>query len=129
MKLAVLLLVLVGGTHFAPDWIAIAYEQQDAAARAWFYMLRGIEGVGLFAILATLARSYAVFAVCLLGMFEEGMTTACRASKPIGEFLGYAPFSGLCGPEWYRVSLALLGVMSLGLAYELGRGKRGKARP
>lgn len=127
MRLAVLLLVLVGVTHFAPDWIAFSYEQPDAAARAWFYMLRGVEGVALFALVASLSKHCAVIAVCLLGMFEEGMTTACRASKPIGGALGYTPFSGLCGSEWYWLGLGLLGLVALGLAYELGRG-RGKTR-
>jgi hypothetical protein len=70
-----------------------------------------------------------VFAACLLGMFEEGMTTACRASKPIGGVLGYEPFSGLCGQEWYRLGLCLLGLVALGVAYELGRKVRGPQRP
>jgi len=70
-----------------------------------------------------------VFAACLLGMFEEGMTTACRASKPIGGVLGYEPFSGLCGPEWYRLGLGLLGLVALGLVYELGRIRSGSERP
>ena len=127
MRIAVLLLALIGVAHYAPDWIATAYEQQDAAARAWFYMLRGVEGVALFALVAALSKHIAVIAVCVLGMFEEGMTTACRASKPIGGFLGYEPFSGLCGKEWYWLGLGLLGLLALGLAYELGRG-RGKKR-
>lgn len=127
MRIAVLLLALIGMAHYAPDWIATAYEQQDAAARAWFYMLRGVEGVALFALVAALSKHIAVIAVCVLGMFEEGMTTACRASKPIGGFLGYEPFSGLCGKEWYWLGLCLLGLLALGLAYELGR-VRGKKR-
>lgn len=126
MSLAILLLALVGLTHFGPDWISLAYSQQDAAARAWFYMARGIEGVVLFAVIASGKRARAAIPACLLGMFEEGMTTACRASKPIGGVLGYAPFSGLCGDEWYRLGLGLLGLVALGLAYEIGRNRRGK---
>ncbi len=129
MRLAVALLVLVGVTHFGPSWIALSYEQQEAADRAWFYMLRGLEGVALFAVIACTYRYRAVIAVCLSGMFEEGMTTACRASKPIGGVLGYELFSGLCGREWYRLGLVLLGLVALGLAYEIGRKARGKTRP
>jgi len=128
MRLAVALLVTVGVVHFGYDWIALAYPDSGAAAKAWFYMLRGVEGVALFAIVAALARTRGVIAVSLLGMFEEGMTTACRASKPIGGVLGYEPFAGLCGPEWYRLGLGLLGLIALGLAYEIGRTRRGKAR-
>ena len=128
MRLAALLLVVVGATHFLPDLIAQAYAQQDAAARAWFYMLRGVEGTALFGIVAAVYRHRAVTAVCLLGMYEEGMTTACRASKPIGGVLGYVPFSGLCGSEWYRLGLGLLGLVALALAYETGRNTRGKTR-
>jgi hypothetical protein len=126
--IAIPLLLVVGVTHFGYDWIAKLYEQQDAAARAWFYMLRGVEGAALFGVIATLARSAAVFAVCLLGMFEESLTTACRASKPIGESLGYAPFAGLCGREWYFAGLIALGLVALAIVYDLGRG-RGSKRP
>lgn len=126
MKLAIALLALVGAVHFGYDWIALAYQDHGAAAKAWFYMARGLEGVALFAVVAALTRHRGVIAVCLLGMFEEGMTTACRASKPIGGVLGYEPFSGLCGPEWYRLGLGLLGLIALGLAYEIGRSRHGK---
>ena len=129
MRIAVLLLATVGVVHFGYDWIALLYPDASAAAKAWFYMLRGLEGVVLFAVLAYAFRHRAVIAVCLLGMFEEGMTTACRASKPIGGVLGYEPFAGLCGPEWYRLGLGLLGLIALGLAYEIGRNRRGQKRP
>lgn len=125
MKLACVLLLLVGVTHFGYEVIAMAYEQSEAAARAWFYILRGVEGAALFGIIGSLAKSRAVIAVCLLGMSEESLTAACRVSKPIGELPGYAPFSGLCGREWYFAGLIALGLVALGIAYDLGRG-RGK---
>ena len=125
MRLAVALLFLIGLVHFGYDWIAQAYEQQDAAAKAWYYMLRGVEGVALFGVVASKYRHRAVTAICLVGMFEEGLTTACRASKPIGGVLGYEPFAGLCGREWYAIGLVLLGLVALGFAYEIGRS-RGK---
>lgn len=124
-----MLLLTVCVVHFGYDWIAKAYPDPEAAAKAWFYMLRGLEGVILFALLAYAFRHRAVIALCLLGMFEEGMTTACRASKPISGVLGYEPFSGLCGPEWYRLGLCLLGLIALGMAYEYSRNRRGKKRP
>lgn len=125
MRLAVMLLLLVAITHFGYELIALGYEQRDAAARAWFYILRGVEGAALFGVIASLVRSRAVLAVCILGLSEESMTAACRASKPIGESLGYEPFAGLCGLEWYFAGLIALGLLALGIAYDLGRG-RGK---
>lgn len=127
MKLACAMLLLVGVTHYGYELIAMGYGNPAAAAKAWFYMLRGVEGVGLFAIVAALARSRAVMAVCLLGMSEEGMTTACRASKPIGEVPGYAPLTGLCGQEWFTSGLIALGFVAFGVAYEIGN-HRGKTR-
>jgi len=121
MRLAIALLLIVAGVHFGYELIALCYSQRDSAAKAWFYMLRGLGGTALFGIVASLCRRRAVLAVCMMGMFEEGMTTACRASKPIGGVLGYEPFAGLCGPEWYQLGLALLGLISLGILYELGR--------
>lgn len=128
MKAAIALLLVVAGAHFGYELIALGYGQREAAAKAWFYMLRGLEGVALFGVIAAMSRHRAVIAVCALGMFEEGMTTACRASKPIGGVLGYEPFAGLCGPEWYRLGLGLVGLVALGLAYETGRKARGKER-
>lgn len=128
MKLAVPLLLLVALTHFGYEPIALLYEQQEAAAKAWFYMLRGVEGVALFGVVAAMSRHRAVILVCALGMLEEGMTTACRASKPIGGVLGYEPFAGLCGPEWYRLGLGLVGLLALAIAYEMGRSTRGQER-
>lgn len=123
--LAVPLLLLVAVTHFGYEVLAMAYQQQEAAARAWFYVLRGVEGLVLFALIASLVRSRAVIAVCILGASEESLTAACRVSKPIGELPGYAPFAGLCGREWYFAGLIALGLVALGIAYDLGRG-RGK---
>lgn len=124
-RLAVPLLVVVAATHFGYDVLALAYQQQEAAARAWFYVLRGLEGFVLFAVIAAQTRERALFAVCLLGMSEESLTAACRVSRPIGEIPGYEPFVGLCGRGWYFAGVIALGLLALGLAYDLGRG-RGK---
>ena len=125
MKLAIALLLTVAATHFGYELLAMGYDQRAAAAKAWFYALRGLEGFVLFAVIASLVRSRAVLAVCCLGMSEESLTAACRVAKPIGESPGYAPFAGLCGQEWYFAGLIALGLVALGIAYDLGRG-RGK---
>lgn len=125
--LAALLLLLVGATHYGYDLIALAYGGAPAVAKAWFYILRGVEGLALFAVVAVAYRRHrAVLAVCLLGMVEEGQTAACRMSQPIGDLPAYLPaFEGLCGPAWYWVGLCALGLVALGIAYELGGRKRG----
>lgn len=125
MRLATPLLLLVAATHFGYELLALGYDQREAAAKAWFYIARGIEGAALFAIIAARSKNLSVVLVCVLGLSEESLTAACRASKPIGESLGYAPFTGLCGPGWYSAGLIALGLVALGIAYDLGRG-RGK---
>lgn len=115
MRLAAALLVLVCVTHFGYEVLALFYDQHAAAAKAWFYILRGVEGFALFAIVASLARSRLVMVVCALGMSEEGMTAACRASKPIGEVPGYVPFEGLCGSGWYSFGVAAIILVALWL--------------
>lgn len=124
-SLAVALLLLIAATHYGYDLISLAYSQPEAAAKAWFYILRGIEGAALFLVVAVMAKHRAVLIVCLLGSSEEGLIALCRASKPIGGVPGYAPFTGLCGQEWYFVGLIAMGLTALGIAYDLGRG-RGK---
>ena len=121
MRLAIGLLVLIFCTHFGCDWIGSHYASPESATKAWFYILRGIEGTALFAVVACLQRSRSVISVCALGMFEEGMTAACRASLPISQVPGVSAFSGLCGDGWYQFGLLMQGLVALGIVYELGR--------
>lgn len=123
MKLASALLLLVGVCHFGYDQMARAYADQAAAARALFYILRGIEGVCLFGAVAVLARNRWVFAVCSFGMFEEGETAICRAAKPIAERPAVELFQGLCGEPWYGVGLFVALVLAACLADALREGR------
>lgn len=122
IRLAALLLLAIGVTHFGYELIAKLY-QDPGASKAWFYILRGMEGAFLYAVVMVLANSRAVAAVCSLGMIEEGLTAACRLSKPIGEVPAHIPFQGLCGEGWYTSGLIALAVVATGLLYELGREK------
>lgn len=124
MRLAVWLLLLIGVTHFGYDPIAAQlYGGSESAGKALFYVFRGIEGCALFALVSYLMPRRAVIAACMLGMMEEGLTAACRVSKPIAEVPGYAAFAGLCGREWYWFGLAALGLIALGYVYEIGRSR------
>ena len=127
MKLAVFLLLLVAATHYGYDVLAMSYADPVQAGKAWFYILRGVEGAALFGIVAAMAKRPAVFIVCLFGMVEESQTAICRASLPIAEQPAVAAFSGLCGSSWAMAWLFALALAGLGILYELGR-LRGKKR-
>ena len=100
MKLAIALLALLVCCHFGGDHLAKGYADPVAASKALFYILRGIEGVALFAVISILARNRWVFSVCCFGMLEEGETAICRAAKPIAERPAVELSHGLCGEPW-----------------------------
>jgi len=119
MKLAIALLLLVVGCHYTDGHLAQGFSNHDAAARAIYYMLRGIEGTALFAVVAILARNRWVFLVCLFGMFEESQTTICRAAKPIAERPAVELFKGLCGEPWYGAGLFIALLLATCMADKL----------
>lgn len=100
MKLAAFLLLLVVGCHYGYDVLAMSYADPAQAGKAWFYILRGVEGAALFGVIAALARHPIVFLVCLFGMVEESQTAICRAARPIAEAPAVEAFTGLCGSPW-----------------------------
>jgi hypothetical protein len=122
VRLAVLLLVLVVACHFGGDLIAAGYDQPQAASKALFYILRGIEGTALFAVIASLARHRWVTAACLFGMFEESQTAICRAARPIAERPAVELFQGLCGEPWYGVGLFVAALIAVSLLDRLREG-------
>lgn len=115
MRLAALLLALVTLTHYGYSPLAEGHEDAARAARAWFYVLRGLEGVILFGLVGILARRPLVWLVCLWGALEEGETAVCRLAIGIGNAPGYAPFQGLCGPGWYIFGALVAAAIALNL--------------
>ena len=101
MRLAAFLLLLVAGCHYGYDVLALNYADPVQAGKAWFYILRGIEGAALFGIIAALDRHPLVFVVCLFGMVEESQTAICRVARPIAEAPAVEAFTGLCGSPWF----------------------------
>ena len=101
-SLSSLLLVLVLGTHYAPDVLADFYSDPPRAVRALFYVARGIEGAALFAIVWALAPRkplgayIGVTLACCWGVIEEAQTAACRLSIGIENTASASRFSGLC---------------------------------
>lgn len=128
--LATLLLVLVLSTHYAPELLADLYSDPARAARALFYVARGIEGSVLFAAVWVLAPRkprgafVGVTLACCWGALEEAQTAVCRLSAGIANSVTVERYSGLCdavtGLPIYL--LTMLGALVLAaFAQEVGR--------
>lgn len=97
-----LLLVAVVVTHYAYQPLAEFYADHEAAARAIFYILRGVEGTILYAVAWTLAprgsKAYriGVSIACAWGMLESAQTAICRAAMGIDARATASAYNGLC---------------------------------
>lgn len=97
-----LLLVLVVVTHYGYDLLASFYPDPGAASRAWFYVLRGIEGGLLYLVVWSLAPlrpaavRIGVAVACAWGALEELQTAACRLAVGIDRTAEPGLFRGLC---------------------------------
>lgn len=120
--LAIALLLLVAATHYGYAPLAVAFDDTDAAARALFYVFRGVEGTALFALVGVLSRHPAVWAVCLWGAVEESQTAVCRLGAGIDTDASAVDlFAGLCGPSWYWGGVVIAAMFAVWVAY---RGAR-----
>lgn len=117
--LASLLLVVLIGTHYGYDLLAGLYPHPAAAARAWFYVLRGFEGSVLYLIVwyltpyRPLPVRYAVSLVCAWGALESIQTSVCRLVIGIEAKPNTGLFAGLCDvvTGWPIYMLTLLVVI------------------
>ncbi len=112
MRLAIILLLVVTGTHYGTAPLSLFYEDPTRAARALFYVARGMEGAVLFVLVGILVRRPVVWAVCFFGFIEEAQTSVCRVAYGIAGNPGPQLFSGLCGQNLYILGL----IAALGLA-------------
>lgn len=100
--LASLLLVMVVGTHFTYELFAEHYENPQSAARAIFYVLRGIEGTLLYCIVWALTPfrplrvRLPVSLICAWGALEESQTAVCRVAAGIDNHPDTQRYHGLC---------------------------------
>lgn len=106
--LAALLLLTVVVTHFGYDPLCSAVPSLAHAAKGLFYVLRGVEGVVLFAVIAYLRPVLSW--VCAFGAIEEGETAVCRlAAGPLDRPPVATAWSGLCGDassvSWYMLGI------------------------
>lgn len=117
-KLAPLLFVAVVITHYAYEPLAAFYPDPAQAARAIFYVVRGVEATILYAVVWCLTpRSAAVGLACAWGMLESSQTAVCRAALGIGSSVEVAAYRGLCDvvtglPVYGLTALAALVVAS-----------------
>jgi hypothetical protein len=115
VKLALVLFATMLVTHYGYEPLA----GSQSAAQAWFYVLRGIEGVVLFgAIIALLPRSATpALAVCLWGIWEEGQTAACRLAHGINNLPTPERWQGLCdaitGWPIYMLTLSIVAALAI----------------
>lgn len=110
LRFGILLFAMVLLTHYGAAPLAELSPNPPGAVRAWFYILRGFEGVFLFgAILALLdvihragvlrIPAYArflCFGSCAWGMLEEGETAVCRLAIGVNDKTPSLVWSGLC---------------------------------
>ncbi len=115
-RLAFTLFVTVLATHYGYPSLADLSGGGIAAERAWFYVLRGVEGIVAFlAILALLPRSPLTLAaqgVCVWGAIEEGQTAVCRLAIGINNKQSNHEMQGLCDvvTGWPIYAISLLGL-------------------
>lgn len=113
MRLAAILIAVIAITHYGYDPLASLYKDEQAAARALFYILRGFEGAALFGIIGLLARRPLVLTICVWGAFEEAQTGVCRLARGIESLQSVEIFEGLCGRPMYTIGLMIAAALSV----------------
>lgn len=107
---ALLLLVVVVHFRYAAlaEWLHP--QQAEYAARALFYVLRGVEGAAVFAALLILAPpSLLLRLACVVGMLANCGTALCRVAWPLNQPLPPgANAGGLCDGATREPITALL---------------------
>lgn len=116
MKTGAAIILLVALTHYGYPFLAMMYAKPDAAARAWFYALRGMEGAVLFSFVALMFRHvYAIAAASWWGFAEEAQTSLCRLAHPMDQPVQAPLVGGLCAtlgfPTWEVALGLMLGIL------------------
>lgn len=122
MSLSALLLLVVAFTHYGIDPLCDMIPQLAHASRAIFYVMRGLEGAVLFAVICKLRP--ALWPVCLWGFFEESETAVCRMSAGLSSSPSAEAWSGLCGLQTglplYMLGIVVLAILATGRNHEPG---------
>lgn len=80
MTHGVALLLLFGLANYGPELVAWAAGQ---SARAWDYVLQGVQSAALWALLANAMPHVLARASCALGTFEAMQRPVCRLMFPM----------------------------------------------
>ena len=94
MKRLVALFLVVAMTHIAYDPLSMIV----GSPQEWFYILRGIEGATVFAMLAKAQASLLWVGVCLWGTLENSLTSVCGMGYMVSPTTP-SRFSGLCDTQ------------------------------
>lgn len=128
------LLLLVAITHYGYDPLASYFfpEEQQRAARAIFYVLRGVEATALYGLLWSFApRRLPIVAACVWGAVESAQTAVCRLAFGLGgPAPAPGPYAGLCDvAAGYPVGLvmAVVGLACAFVVQECLGGRRHRA--
>lgn len=110
MKRLAVLFFVIAMTHIAYDPLSMIF----GSPQEWFYILRGIEGATVFAMLAKAQASLLWIGVCLWGALENSMTAVCGVGYMVRPTTP-AHFSGLCDTQ----TGLPLSVLTVGIALAL----------
>lgn len=136
--LAVALLCVTLGAHYAPRLVASLYANAPAAERAWFYIAQGLKGIALLAIIIALMPrtrwAVPVWAAAAWGMWEDALVAGCRLAIGIGQPPA-APgntWQGICAqstqaPLW--VGAAVLAVLTAACIWHVLEEREDPQRP
>ena len=119
-RLATAMLCLVVMTHYTYTPLAAIYPDAQAAARAIFYVLRGIEGACLFFIIILLRPVPLVIMAAGWGVVEELETAVCRLAQPIAKIEPPPLFEGLCGSPMYAIGAIALALIACAVNHTKG---------
>lgn len=129
------LLLLVAAVHVGYEPLAAwAYPHGGAAAaKALFYILRGVEGAVLWLVVLAWApeRPPALVVACVWGAVESAQAAACRLALPVGGAAPVAPaWGGVCDlaagvPVAGVTALAVLAALSVVQEMQGGHRQKG----
>lgn len=105
------LFAVIAVTHLAYDPLSMI----GGSPQEWFYILRGVEGATVFALLAKAQASLMWGIVCLWGAFENSLTAVCGVGYMVSPTTP-AQFSGLCDAQTGLPMSLLTVVVALVLA-------------
>lgn len=116
-SVAALLLLLIAVVHYGIDPICSLVPSLEHSTKALFYVLRGLEGVVLFAVIGFMCR--VLWPICAWGALEEGETAVCRlVAGPLDRPPAAVAWSGLCGEAsglpWYSIGLVIAAMLATG---------------